>query len=197
MKRAMLVVPVLACLSAGCALLTRGKALEVAYYDPLPPRPASVGQAPAACEVALGRVRAAEALRTEIEYRSSPDRVGFYDARRWTESPDRYLALAIDRALFQSGRCRQTLSTGGPTLDATLLAFEEDRASGAGRVAVHVLLHDGATVLWDATIESTRAAGSVDAGGAGFDGVVRALGAALTDAAARIANRVPPALTPR
>jgi ABC-type uncharacterized transport system auxiliary subunit len=77
--------------------------------------------------------------------------VGFYDDSRWTERPEAYVARALDRALFGSGRLRHVLAGPAPVLDVRVLAFEEVRAqsgsSRRARVALAVLLHDDRTVL--------------------------------------------------
>jgi cholesterol transport system auxiliary component len=171
---------------AGCALLSRGNALPLSYYEPMmeAARPALVPSP--GCALDLGRVDAADHLREEIEYRTPPYAAGYYEDRRWTETPDRYLRRALERSLFEGHRCVRTLNEGGPTLDATLISFAEVRSPEAARVSVHVLLHDGSRVLLNTTVDAQRA---VDRAGE-FDAVVRAISDALADVVDRIAGQV-------
>jgi cholesterol transport system auxiliary component len=186
MKAAALARPLVVVPLAGCALLSRGQALPVSYYEPeIPAASSEAGPSPG-CALEIGRVDAADHLREEVEYRTPPFQAGYYEGRRWTESPDRYLRRALERSLFEGRRCVRTLSEDGATLDATLVSFAELRSPEAARVAVHVLLHDGARVLVDETIEAQHPAGE----DGDFDAVVRAMSQALTDVVARISNRV-------
>jgi cholesterol transport system auxiliary component len=180
LTRPLILVPL-----AGCALLSRGKALPISYYEPEVPAVRAVADPAPGCALDLGRVDASDHLREEIEYRTPPFEAAYYDERRWTESPDRYLRRALERSLFEGNRCVRTLSQGGPTLDATLVSFAELRSPEAARVSVHVLLHDGALVLVDTTVEAQRPAAGDD-----FNSVVRAMSDALADVVARIAGQV-------
>src|SRR6202011_245497 len=66
-------------------------------------------------------------------------------------SPEAYVARALDRALFGSGRLRHVLAGPAPVLDVRVLAFEEVRPQSGGprrgRVTLAVLLHEERTVL--------------------------------------------------
>jgi len=179
---------------SGCALLSRGQALHVRYYDPeaLSPRAAAAGPPSGECELSLGRVSAGDDLRDEIALRSAPHEVAYYEDRRWTETPDNYLRRAIERALFEQSRCRRTLSATGPTLDLSLVGFEELRSPEAARVAVHLMLHDDTTVLCESSVEVTRPAGA-----GGFDAFVGAMGAALDDVVSQVTGRVIEAMRAR
>jgi cholesterol transport system auxiliary component len=185
--RSLLLVPL-----AGCALLSRGKALPASYYEPEFPAVHPVAVPSPGCALDLGHVDAADQLREEIQFRTPPFQAGYYEERRWTETPDRYLRRALERRLFEGNRCVRTLSYGGATLDATLLSFAEVRSPEAARISVHILLHDGPRVLLDATVEADRAAGQAG----DFDAVVRALSEALVDVVARISDQVELSLRP-
>jgi cholesterol transport system auxiliary component len=179
----------LATTPADCALLSRGPPLVVTFYDPLPAAPAIVLPRPARCRLGLGRIDAAEDLREEIEYRPSPREARYYAARRWTEAPDRYLRRALERSLFETGRCERALTLSAPTLDASLVSFCELRGPEEARVAVHVLLHDDETVLWEATIEA-RAPASPSPGASPFENVVGATSRAFGQVIERITSGV-------
>jgi cholesterol transport system auxiliary component len=187
MKAAAFTRPLVVVPLAGCALLSRGQALPVSYYEPAIPAARSEAVVPSpGCALELGRVDAADHLREEVEYRTPPFQAGYYEERRWTESPDRYLRRALERSLFEDKRCVRTLSEDGATLDATLVSFAEVRSPEAARVSVHVLLHDGSRVLVDETIEAQHPAGQ----DGDFDAVVRAMSEALSEVVSRISSRV-------
>lgn len=175
--------------SAGCALLSRGRPLVVSYYDPQPPAPAIASHEPSRCALSLGRIDAAEDLREEIQYRLSPREARYYAARRWTESPDRYLRRALERSLFEAGRCERMLGPWAPTLDASLVSFYELRAPEEAHVAVHVLIREGERALWETTIEASAPA-SPSSETSAFDGVVRATSRAFGEVIERIASDV-------
>jgi cholesterol transport system auxiliary component len=187
LARLLVLVPI-----SGCALLSRGAPLRVAFYDPAfdDPRraadPRAQDPAPPDCTLALGRVDRADDLRAEIQFRPSSYEADYYDGRRWTEVPDNYLRRALERSLFEGGRCKRSLSSSDPTLDARLVSFGELRSPEAAHVAVHVVLYEGTTVLWEGTVESTEPVPPDES----FDGVVRAMSRALADVVARIASRV-------
>jgi cholesterol transport system auxiliary component len=171
---------------AGCALLTRGKTLPVTYYEPAVPAARAVAAASPGCVLGLGRVDAADHLREEIEYRTPPYEAGYYDERRWTQAPERYLRRSLELGLFESKRCARMLSDAGATLDVSLLSFTEVRSPEAARVSVRVLLHEGPRVLIDTTVETQRPV----ARASDFDAVVQAMSEALADVVARIADQV-------
>jgi cholesterol transport system auxiliary component len=144
--------------------------------------------------LALGRVERSDDLNEQILYRRSPVEVGYYDARRWTETPDNYLRRVLDRSLFQLGACRQSSSPSAPTLEATLIRFEQQLSPPEARIAVHVRLEDGAGVALDTTIEVTHAvAGESDE----FDDFVRTMQSALQDAVGAVVAQVRGALEDR
>jgi cholesterol transport system auxiliary component len=148
-----------------------------------------------ACTLHLGEVSADDDLGQSIAFRSSAHEVGYYETRRWSQSPDNYLRRALVRALFDEGRCRRVLSGDGPTLDARLLTFEQQRGPDRARVAVHVILHDNrGGVSREATFEATRPFGE-GTDDAAFDAFVAALSAALDDVVAQVVEVVTSAAT--
>jgi len=192
---------VAACAWAGCALTSRGEPLTVRYFDPEPPRPwraaAAPQGAPTSCEIALGEISASDDLRQEVVFRRSEYEVGYDETRRWRERPEAYLRRALETALFQAQGCAQVVSGAAPTIDAQLLAFEEQRGTPhLARVVVRVVLSDGRNVLLDETREVTRV---VQAGcdGQCFDGVARAVGIALDEGVTDLARAVSAELAER
>ena len=177
-------------LVSGCLLFSRGPSLGPHYYDPEPPRP--VATTPArrpTCAIELGDVDANDDLGQAIAFRRSRYEVGYYEARRWTESPDNYLRRALARGLFDERRCRRVLSGDGPTLDARLVAFEEERGSPSqARVQVRVILRHAGAVLSEGTFDATRPFVGGE-GDAPFDGFVAAISEALDEVVARIVER--------
>jgi cholesterol transport system auxiliary component len=187
MTRRALACWVLAVALPGCALLSRGEALAVRYFDPAPPLARAATQPSPGCELALGRVSRAEDVREEILYRTSPYEASYYDSRRWTETPDNYLRRTLERALFDQNRCRRVLSPGGATLDVSLVAFDELRDPEAAHVVVSVLLHDDDSVLYQGTLEATR---RVASGTDSFEPVARAMGEALSAVTSQVTRAV-------
>lgn len=72
----------------------------------------------------LGRVRAAEHLGFRIAWREGAVQ-GHYERRRWSESPVVYLERALVRQLYHQEGLRRALTPGHPTLEVTLLGWEE------------------------------------------------------------------------
>lgn len=173
--------PLLLGLMGGCALLSRGTALQPHYYNPEQPGHAAVHGGIPACVLKLGDVTASDDLGQSIAFRRSPHEVGYYETRRWNESPDNYLRQSLVRALFDEHRCTQILSGDGATLDARLLAFEEQRGPPPrARVAVHVVLHDEHRVIIETTLEAARPFGA-PGHEPSFDEFVAAVSLALDD----------------
>jgi cholesterol transport system auxiliary component len=178
-----------ALLANGCALLSRGTSLKPRYYDPAQPAPTAAIAGSPACAVHLGDVSASDDLGQSIAFRRSAYEVGYYETRRWSQSPDNYLRRALVRALFDEHRCRRVLSGDGPTLDARLLTFEQQIEPDRARVAVHMMVSDSRGVLVEHTFEATRPFVE-EASGAGFDSFVAALSIALDDVVAQVVAAV-------
>jgi ABC-type uncharacterized transport system auxiliary subunit len=177
-------------LASGCSLLSRGAPLGPHYYDPEPPRRVAATAAAPACAVALGDVDANDDLGQSIAFRRSEYEVGYYETRRWTESPDNYLRRALVRALFDERRCRRVLSGDGPTLDARLVAFEELQGTpNRARVQVRIVLRDADAVISEATFDAVRPFDGSDGDGA-FDEFVAAISQDLDEVVARVVELV-------
>ena len=176
----------------GCALLSRGTPLKPQYFDPLSSGAPGVTEAmpdsgaTPECAIQIGDISASEDLGEGIAFRSAPHQIGYYESRRWSESPDNYLRRALERRMFDAQRCRRVLSNTGRTLDVRLLAFEEQRGpSHRARVAVHVVLSDDQAVLHEETIDWARPCPAGD-GDAAFEGFVKAISQTLDDVVERV-----------
>lgn len=176
---------------AACALTSRSSPRELRYFSPeaadpaaAPPRTAAPVGRPT---LRLGRIWPAADLRYEIVHRDSPVEVTPYETLRWTEPPDAYVRRALVRALFEAHAIDQVVGGPAPTLDVEVVSFEETvhGARHGGRVELRYELHDEARVLARGTIAIERAAT-----GPQIEAVVAAIGAAMTAAAAQLADRI-------
>jgi hypothetical protein len=176
----------------GCAALSKSTPLEIRYFTPeFEPPGAQLSQPPPGAHTVslrLGRVVGGPELGQEIAWRDSPIEVGFYDDSRWTERPEAYVARALDRALFGSGRLRHELAGPAPVLDVRVLAFEEVRPQSGGprraRVSLAVLLHDERTALLE-----QRFTQEVEVGGK-IEQLVQGLSLAMRRAVEQVAEQV-------
>jgi cholesterol transport system auxiliary component len=177
-------------LASGCLLFSRGAPLGPHYYDPEPPRPVAASAGPPSCALELGDIDTNDDLGQSIAFRRSLYEVGYYETRRWTETPDNYLRRALVRALFDEQRCHRVLSGDGPTLDARLIAFEELQGSPhRARVAVRVILHDAGGVISEVTFDAVRPFGA-GADDVAFDEFVAAISQALDDVVGHVVELV-------
>ncbi len=176
----------------GCAALSKSTPLEIRYFTPeAEPVGAQLSQAPAGAHTVslrLGRVVGGPELGEEIAWRDSPIEVGFYDDSRWTERPEAYVARALDRALFGSGRLRHVLAGPAPVLDVRVLAFEEVRPQSGGprraRVTLSVLLHDERSALLE-----QRFTQEVEVPGGKVEQLVQGLALAMQQAVEQVAEQ--------
>jgi cholesterol transport system auxiliary component len=132
-------------LLSDCALTGKGDAVFPRFFSPEsdgePVAPAAPLTAPLALR--LGQVDAASHVEERFAYRLEPSELSYYEERRWTEPPERYLRRALERELFQRRGIRRTVSGPGATLDIELTAFEELRRPPARvRLALSFSLHD-------------------------------------------------------
>lgn len=129
----------------GCALTSKATALYPRFFSPEtaaePAAPSVRGGPPLALR--LGQVEAASYVEERFAYRVEPSELSYYEERRWTEPPERYLRRALERELFQQRGIRRTVSGPGSTLDVELTAFEELRSAPARvRLELSFSLHD-------------------------------------------------------
>lgn len=132
-------------LLGNCALTGKGDALYPRYFSPEAEAESATASAPAGPTLALrlGQVDAASHVEERFAYRLEPTELSYYEERRWTEPPERYLRRALERELFQRRGIRRTVSGPGATLDIELTAFEELRTPPARvRLSLSFSLHD-------------------------------------------------------
>lgn len=132
-------------LLSDCALTGKGDALYPRYFSPEAEAASSTASVPAGPPLALrlGQVEAASHVEERFAYRLEPSELSYYEERRWTEPPERYLRRALEQELFQRRGIRRTVSGPGATLDIELTAFEELRTPPARvRLALSFSLHD-------------------------------------------------------
>jgi cholesterol transport system auxiliary component len=156
----------LASAGAGCAFAAKGEALAPRYFSPPlepprapPPEPASPASAapdravPPSLELRVGRIEAAAYLEERMAYRVSESELAYYDDRRWTEPPERFVRRALDRELFETRRFRRVVSGDAPTLDVDVQSFEELRGSApSARLSLAITLRDDRHALLERTI---------------------------------------------
>ena len=188
---ALLLCALSALFAAGCALTTKSEPTAPRYFSPERAgdvtRPATRQAGPMA-ELRLGRVSAASHLDERIVYRDSEYELGYYQERRWTESPDQYLKRRLARVLFEERGLLRVVGGAAATLELELVAFEEIRApKRLARVQVTTRLHDQRSVRWEETLTVDQ---PVAATGDGADVMVEALGTALRAVVDRVADRV-------
>jgi uncharacterized lipoprotein YmbA len=195
-----------ALLVESCALTNRGTSLTPHYFDvAVPPKTSSEtvpiasptmaqsedahGAAP--CALQLGAIGADDGIGESIVYRTSAQQVARYETRRWSASPEQYLERALVRRLFDEGRCRRVLSGVAMTLDARLIAFEEQRGMpNCAHVAVHIIVSDGQTALHEETVDRVGSCRPATSEEQSFEEFVRAISQALDDIVARITEVV-------
>jgi cholesterol transport system auxiliary component len=189
--------------TSACALTSRGEPVRWQYYTPerVQPTLESANIAVGPHDVCIGRVAGASSGR-RIAYGDGRYELNYYEDRRWTDEPERYVRRALERTLFeQSGfHCDPTRASGsldalgGPsaaTLAVDVLKFEEVKtpARHDARVALRAVLATD-RVLFDATIEAVE-----PVVGSSFDAVVAAIGRSLDNASAQVARRTGSALS--
>lgn len=176
---------------SGCALTSKGTALDIRWFDPEATKPrltsTTVGQPPrVAREIDLGRVTSGINLREKIAYRDAAFEVGYYDDKRWTERPEVYVRRQVARTLFEERGLRRALAGQAPVLDIEVLAFEELRgASHSARIQLRLLVHDDRGALLERTITVDR---PIAAERRDFDGLVAAMAQALDAVAVEVAD---------
>ncbi len=141
---------------------------------------------PGGQELRLRRVLAAGHLRERFVWSSSEVERGFYDFRRWTEPPAAFLERLLVHELFEVQGLRRSEALQASTLDATLVALEEDlgaEPAAHARLLVHLTGPDGASLL-DRTLDVRVpiARPEVEAGGEEPSSDPAALAAALAEA---------------
>jgi cholesterol transport system auxiliary component len=144
---------------SGCAFAAKGEALTPRYFSPplefAPDRDAAAVDriAPPPLELRVGRIEAAAYLEERMAYRVSESELAYYDDRRWTELPERFVRRALDRELFETRTFVRVVSGDAATLDVDVLSFEELRGSApSARLSLAITLRDDRHALLDRTI---------------------------------------------
>jgi len=185
---------------SGCALFSKGDALQVRWFDPETVRPRLTSATPAGPrrarqELELGRVSSGRGLREKIAFRDAAHELGYYEDKRWTERPEVYVRRELARTLFEERGMRRAIAGGAPVLEIEILSFEELRGEPpAARIQLRALLHEAHEAILEKTITVDR---PVPAGVSGFDGLVRAMAQALEAVAAEVATEAQAALAAR
>lgn len=143
----------LALAPSSCALTSKGDALSLRYFDPVPTPRSRPAPAEQPYELRLGQVASASNLDERIAYRKSAAEVGFYEDRRWTEPPEAYLRRALERELFEQRRLNRVITGPAPVLDVELTTFEEERGRGKVRVRLSFSLRDERRALLSQSLE--------------------------------------------
>jgi len=183
-------------LVTGCALTSRSTPMQIRYFSPspaastrqpTPPLHASTAPAPRDLpRVRIGSVTPSDHLREDIARRTSPFELELYSTLRWTEAPETYVQRALAEAMFDDRALAEAVSGAAVTLDVDVLAFEEVvTPRRGGRVELKYRLVDERSVLASGVISVER-----PASGPGFVPVVAAIGTALHEATAQLADVV-------
>ena len=131
--------------ASSCALTGKADALYPRFFSPeidvVPAVAPTLVGPPLALR--LGKVEAVSYVEERFAYRLEPSELSFYEDRRWTEPPERYLRRSLERELFQQRGIVRTVSGPGATLDVELTAFEELRSAPRRvRLVLNFSLHD-------------------------------------------------------
>jgi cholesterol transport system auxiliary component len=176
----------------GCALTGKAEALYPRFFSPetdvaQAAPPARVGPPLA---LRLGQVEAVSSVEERFAYRAEPSELSYYEDRRWTEPPERYLRRALEQELFQRRGIVRTVSGPGTTLDVELTAFEELRtAPRRVRLALSFSLHDDRQSQLERRVVIERPL-PASAGNASAREVTAALALALSAAVLDISDQV-------
>jgi cholesterol transport system auxiliary component len=178
--------------ASSCALTGKADALYPRFFSPeidAAPAPAPArAQPPLALR--LGRVEAASYVEERFAYRVEPSELSYYEDRRWTEPPERYLRRALERELFQRRGIVRTVSGPGTTLDVELTAFEELRSTPRRvRLVLSFSLHDDRQSQLERRVMIERPL-PASAGDASARDVTSALALALSAAVLDVSDQV-------
>lgn len=172
-----------ACLSE----LKPGDAPRVRYFNAAPAPGVVTARAEELPQLRLRHVDAAAHLGERMVWRSSEVEYGFYETRRWTDSPAAMLEEALSRELFETRGLRRTQSALATALDVELRAFEEwtgDEAAARVAVVARLFDADGAALL-ERTFEASIAIERDDPAA-----VARAMSRALGEVVRTVASEV-------
>lgn len=181
-------------LALGGCLFAARPPVPIRYFSPEVEVAASVDAPAARAALRLGRVTAAQHVRSRIAYRASPVEHGLYETLRWTEDPEAYVRRALQRSLFEDRGLVEALDSDVPILDIEVVAFEEVGRGERrlGRVQLRYELYDDRRMIARGLVTEER-----PSTGPEIDRVVIAIGGAMHAASARVAREISDALGPR
>jgi cholesterol transport system auxiliary component len=108
----------------GCALMSRGDAMQVRYFtlDDSAAQRAPVTKSE--LSLRLGRVEASGGLGEQIAVRKGAHEISYRDDQRWTERPAQFVRRELERALFSERGLMRSYSGLTPTLEVELTELE-------------------------------------------------------------------------
>lgn len=190
MNRAWLPLLVVLCAGSGCALLGKGKPLQVRYFD-LEGQAAYQPKAPVpSARLRLGTVSAVRAIDRRFASRESTHELSYHDGLRFTDQPEKFLARNLGQNLFERAGVTRVVSGLAPTLDVELTAFEQLPDARKVHVAALAVMHDDRVQLWQREFEGELAIGD----GESAEAVADALSKALAQVAAKVTEETLQAL---
>src|SRR4051812_29381315 len=117
---ALLLCAIAALSASACALTSKSDPIVPRYFSPERPgealRAGAKPEKPLA-ELRLGRINSAPYLDERLVFRDSDHEFGYYEERRWTETPDEYLKRRLARVLFEERGLRHVVGGFAPTLE--------------------------------------------------------------------------------
>jgi cholesterol transport system auxiliary component len=194
--RDLLISIVLLGFSSSCALTGKADALYPRFFSPendVAPAPTPARAEPPLA-LRLGKVEAVSHVEERFAYRVAPSELSYYEDRRWTEPPERYLRRSLERELFQQRGIVRTVSGPGTTLDVELTAFEELRSAPRRvRLVLNFSLHDDRQSQLERRVVVERplpaSAGDASAGDV-TDAMALALAAAVLDVSDQVTREL-------
>jgi len=184
---------------SSCALLGKGKPLELRYFDLAPDASAApVPAAPAGAQLRLGQVSAARHIDRRFVSRESAHELSYHAEWRWTDEPDTFLRRALSRDLFERAGLTRVVSGAAPSLEVELTAFEAVRGGDGTRAHAAVLaqLQDDRVQLWQRAFEVHAALNEGDPAEALADALGRALAAVASKVAEQTVASLPKPAAP-
>jgi hypothetical protein len=173
-----------------CAFTSKGEALTPRYFSVADTGAGAESRqqsSQTALGLRVGQVDAAAHLDERMAYRLGAAELGYYDDRRWTESPEVYLRRELARELFEKRGLRRIVSGPAPALDVELVGFEELRYGGErARVALRFTLYDERQAWFESSLDVERPLAEKPEPAA----LVVAISGALSEAVRALAERV-------
>ncbi len=127
----------------------------------------------------LDRVTSAAHLKERIAWRRSRVEYGYFEDRRWSELPERFVTREIEVELFERRGYQERRSVEDPTLSIDVTAFEEViEPVPMALVELHVRL----TRARGGTLFDGMCQGAVDVADDSGDALAKAMGKALRSA---------------